>query len=220
MTLPDLSPDDVLATTRAVRRRLDLSRPVPRSLIEECLRLAQQAPSGSNRQGWHFVVVTDPDKRRALAELYRRSWDQYVGQPAAVGNLRFEDAARAAIQRRTASSAQYLADHMHEVPALVIPCIAQRRDALTAAPQAGLFGSILPAAWSFCLAARARGLGTCWTSLHLRYEAEAAQVLGIPYDEVIQCALIPVAYTVGSAFRPAPRDPLDRIVHWDGWSGG
>ena len=217
MTLPQLTPDEVLSTTRAVRRRLDLSRPVERHLIEECLRIAQQAPSGSNNQGWHFIVVTDAEKRRALADIYRRSWARYLEQPSFIGNLRFADDERDAVQQRTASSARYLADHMHEVPVLVIPCIALESATLTATNQAGFFGSIIPAAWSFCLAARARGLGTCWTSLHLQFEEEAAAVLGIPFDQVIQVALIPLAHTKGTDFKPAPRDPVDKIVHWENW---
>jgi len=210
-----LTPDELLSTTRSVRKRLDLTRPVERRLVEECLELAQQAPSGSNSQRWHFVVVTDPAKKTALADLYRRSWSQYRG--SAPGQIAAYDAARQAVQRRVVDSAQYLADHMHEVPVLVVPCIEHARQPTPIAAQAGLFGSILPAAWSFCLAARARGLGTCWTTLHLRYEEEAAQALGIPYDRVLQAALIPVAHTKGTDFKPGPREPLERIVHWDGW---
>ena len=217
MTLPSLTPDDVLATTRSVRRRLDLTRPVERHLIEECVQLAQQAPSGSNRQGWHFVVVTDPAKRLGLAELYRRAWAGYVRSPGAVQNAVYADPARQATQRRVGDSAQYLADHMHEVPALVVPCIECQRSTLTAGNQAGLFGSIIPATWSFCLAARARGLGTCWTTMHLQFEQEAAAVLGIPYDDVLQAALIPLAHTVGLDFKPAAREPVERMLHWDAW---
>lgn len=217
MALLDLTPDEVLATTRAVRRRLDFSRPVERHLVEECLRIAQQAPTGSNRQGWHFVAVTDPAKRRALGDIYRRAWAWYEEQPFSVGNLLFEDEERNTTQQRTASSARYLADHIHEAPVLVIPCIERRRATLTASNQSGLFGSVVQAGWSFCLAARARGLGTCWTNLYLQFEEAAAALLGIPYDEVIQAAMIPVAYTKGTDFKPAPRDPLDRVVHWEAW---
>jgi nitroreductase len=212
-TLP-LTPDELLSTTRAVRRRLDLSRPVERAVLEECLTLAQQAPSGSNRQGWHFVVVTDPAKRAALAAIYRRGWERYVADPSP---LQHPDPARRVVQERVRASAQYLADHMHEVPVHVIPCIAGRTDGQPAAAQAGVWGSILPAVWSFMLAARARGLGTAWTTLHLGGEEEAAAVLDIPYREVMQAALIPVAYTSGTDFHPGPRAPLETVVHWDSW---
>lgn len=213
----NLTPDALLATTRSVRRRLDLTRPVERHLIEQCLRLAQQAPSGSNRQGWHFLVVADPDKRRRLAEIYRRAWARYAASPTAAQNVVYADPARQATQRRVGASAQYLADHLHEVPVLVVPCIEAKRSTLTAASQAGLFASIIPATWSFCLAARARGLGTCWTSMHLQFEQDAADVLGIPYQDVLQVALIPLAHTVGADFTPAAREPLETMVHWDGW---
>lgn len=217
MSVLDLTPDQVLATTRAVRRRLDFSRPVERNLIEECLRLAQQAPSGGNRQGWHFVVVTDVAKRQALGDLYRRSWNLYLDDPGYVGKLIFDDEERNAVQKRTATSAQYLADHMYEAPVLVIPCIQQSRAGLSASNQSGLLGSVIQAAWSFCLAARVRGLGTCWTTLHLRYEEEAAAILGIPFRDIVQVAMIPLAYTQGTEFSPAPRDPLESIVHWNAW---
>jgi nitroreductase len=213
----NLSPDELLSTTRAVRKRLDLGRPVERELIEQCLTLAQQAPTGSNRQGWHFVVVTDPARRAALAELYRRAWNWYRGQAGAGDRPTPGSGARQATQRRVISSAQYLADRMHEVPVMVVPCIEHERAPQPIAAQAGMLGSILPAVWSFCLAARARGLGTCWTTLHLRHEEEAAGVLGIPYDKILQVALIPVAHTRGTDFKPGPREPLERIVHWEGW---
>jgi nitroreductase len=154
----DLSPDGLLSTTRSVRRRRDLTRPVDPTLIEQCLDLAQQAPSGGNQQGWSFVIVTDPDK-----------------------------------------------------------CVTGRTDGASTAVQASPWGSILPAIWSFMLAARARGLGTCWTTLHLPHQREAAELLGIPYEEVMQAEMIPVAPTIGEEFRPRPRKALDTIVHWDRW---
>jgi nitroreductase len=119
--------------------------------------------------------------------------------------------------RRVMDASAYLAEHLHEVPVLVIPCIEGRTENVPFLQQAVTWGSILPATWSFMLAARARGLGTAWTSLHLAYEREAAAVLGIPYEHVMQVALIPVAHTVGTDFRPGPRLPGDRRVHWDGW---
>ncbi len=212
MTILSLTNDEMLATTRAVRKRLDLERPVEREVLEECLQLAQQAPTGSNRQGWGFIVVTDPAKRLALADLYRKSWGPYSRSRTPA----MEQSDQAA-QARVADSASYLAEHMHEVPVLIVPVIRGRTDSAPIVGQAGVWGSILPAVWSFMLAARSRGLGTAWTTLHLRYEEEAAEVLGIPYAEVMQAALIPVAYTLGTDFKPGPRAPLDSIVHWEQW---
>ncbi len=209
-----LSADDVLTTTRSVRKRLDFSRPVERSVIEECLTIAQQAPSASNRQHWHFMVVTDAAKRLALAELYRRV---FQGYRARRGPMTFASQERAATQDRVSSSADYLAEHFHEAPVHVIPCIEGRPEAQTYSGQAALYGTILPAAWSFMLAARARGLGTVWTTMHLNYEREAAEILGIPYETVAQVALMPLAYTIGTDFKLAQRDPLSTMVHWDSW---
>ena len=213
MTLP-LTPDELLATTRAVRRRLDLERPVERHVLEECVALAQQAPSGVNRQDWHFVIVTDAERRRALGELYRRFGETYV---AAGPHVPADDSPGAVRTARLRESARYLIDHIAEVPVHVVPCIARRPEGESFMGQAALWGSILPAVWSFMLAARARGLGTCWTTFHLAYEREAAEILGIPYETVAQAALIPVAYTNGTDFGPGPRAPLDRVVHWDSW---
>jgi len=213
----NLSADEVLTTTRAVRRRLDLARPVERGVLEDCLRIALQAPSGSNAQGWHFVVVTDEDCRRALAEIYRRAWAIYETMPFAAGNLEVEGQERRVTQQRVMESARHLAEHLHEVPVHVVPCVEGRVDGQPLFISASVLASVVPAAWSFMLAARERGLGTSWTSLHLLFEQEAAEVLEIPYEEVSQVALVPVAYTLGTDFRPAPRVALDHVVHWDGW---
>jgi nitroreductase len=208
--LLDLTPDELLATTRSVRKRLDLTRPVEREVLEECLRLAQQAPTASYAQNWHFVVVTDPQQRAALGELWRSVAGPYLERRAA---------AAAADERvaRISDAVRYLAEHIHEVPVHVIPCVEGRTDHAPVVVQASRWGSIIPAAWSFMLAARARGLGTIWTTFHLRHEREAAEILGIPFDQVMQAALIPVAYTVGTDFKPAARHPLDTMVHWDRW---
>ena len=214
-TLP-LSSDELLTTTRSVRKRLDLTRPVEREVIEECLRIAQQAPSASNLQNWHFVVVTDPQERAALADLYRQGWQAYrargTGAPSA-----YPTPQRAEIQSRVRASADYLVEHLREVPVHVIPCLKGRYDNVPTANQAAQWGTIMPATWSFMLAARARGLGTVWTTFHLAHEKEAAEILGIPYAEVTQVALIPVAYTKGTDFKPAPREPLETMVHWNRW---
>jgi nitroreductase len=222
----ELSVDEVLTTTRSVRRRLDLTRPVSDELLQECLALATQAPSGGNDQGWHFVVVTDETTRAAVADAFRRGAIEYAQRPkpppapedggARPPKRAYTDEERAA-RKRVMASAGHLFEHLHEVPVLVIPCIDGRIDDVALVDQATAFGSILPAVWSFMLAARARGLGTSWTTAHLTVEREVADLLGIPFDSVTQVALIPVAHTVGEEFRPGPRRPLDDVVHWNGW---
>ncbi len=212
-TIP-LDPDELLTTTRTVRKRLDLSRPVPPELIRDCLQVALQAPSGSNRQGWQWIVVTDASQRRAIGELYRRATERYLASPHSAGRLFADDPARSPVQQRVGSSVAYLAERMAEVPVLVLPCI--EAGPLGAGNQAGLWGSLLPAAWSFMLAARARGLGTAWTTLHLTYEREVAAVLELP-DGLHQGVLIPTAYYTGTDFAPAARQPLDEVLHWDRW---
>ncbi|MEM9255010.1 MAG: nitroreductase family protein [Pseudomonadota bacterium] len=213
-----LSADEVLTTTRAVRKRLDLERPVPLALIKECLQIALQGPSGSNSQGWHFVLVTDPGKRAAIADLYKQAFADYAKSDNTPTQQHRDDARMTDTQERVLSSAQYLADHLHEVPALLIPCCTGRPDMPEAplALQAALFGSILPSVWSFMLAARERGLGTCWTTLHLVHEQAIGKLLGIPEDHA-QVALIPIAYTVGTEFKVAARKPLDDALHVDEW---
>jgi nitroreductase len=205
--LLDLTPDELLSTTRAVRRRLDLERPVEREVLEECLQLAQQAPTASYSQNWHFVVVTDADKRAALGELWRQVAYPYLerGGP------------REGRMKRVGDAVVHLAEHIHEVPVHVIPCVQGRYEGKPHPLVAAMFGSIVPAAWSFMLAARARGLGSVWTTFHLLHEREAAEILGIPYDDVTQVALIPVAYTIGTEFKPGARKALDTMVHWDSW---
>lgn len=212
-----LDADELLSTTRAVRKRLDLTRDVEPQLIDECLELAAQAPTGSNAQGWHFVVVTDPAKRARLGELYRSGFEMFYGDRAAAeAGLAGEDPDYAATTRKVIDSAAYLAEHMGEVPVMVIPCVEGRTDDGNVMLQASIWGSLLPAVWSFMLAARERGLGTCWTTLHLLHEQEAAELLGLP-GNVMQGALVPVAHTVGTDFRPGPRRDMSRIVHRDGW---
>jgi nitroreductase len=205
MTPGDLTPDGLLSTTRAVRKRLDLTRPVERELLEECLDLAFQAPTGGNLQGWHFVLVTEPGRKKALADLYRKS--KRDNDPSSVPPE----------HQRSMDASAYLAEHLHQVPVLVVPCIEGRTENMPFLQQAVTWGSILPATWNFMLAARARGLGTAWTSLHLAYELEAAAILGIPYEQVMQVALIPVAHTIGTEFKPGPRIPREQRVHWDNW---
>jgi nitroreductase len=205
--LLELTPDELLSTTRAVRKRLDLTRPVEREVLEECLALAQQAPTGGYRQGWHFVVVTDAAKRAAIAEFWREVAYPYLERSAPRGGQ----------GARIVDAVVHLAEHLQEVPVHVIPCVAGRYEGKPNALAASMYGSIMPAAWSFMLAARSRGLGTCWTSFHLFFEREAAEILDLPYDEIMQAALIPTAYTIGTDFKPAARKPLDTMVHWDRW---
>jgi len=217
MTRLGLSADELLSTTRAVRKRLDFDRPVERELIGECLELALQAPTGSNAQGWHFMLVDDPDQKAAIAALYKKAWAVYPDMPFSAHNVHKDDPSMKKVQDRVVSSAQYLADNMERVPAMLIPLVAGRFDGAPSWVGASIFGSILPATWNFMLAARERGLGTCWTTLHLMHEKEAAEILEIPFDEMTQVALIPIAHTQGTQFRPAPRKALDGVVHWNRW---
>jgi nitroreductase len=213
-----LSTDEVLSTTRAVRRRLDLTRPVERELLEECVALAQQAPSGSMLQLAHFVVVTDPAKRAALAGVWRKGYEAYKPSPFSVYSVRFDDPQWEATRPRVIESLEHLVEHIHEVPVHVVPCVAFRPpENANVFLDATIWGCVLPAAWSFMLAARARGLAGCWTSIHLQFEEEAAAILGIPFGEVMQAGLIPVAYAMGTGFKPAYRLPSERITHWESW---
>jgi len=222
--MPSLTPDDLLTTTRSVRRRLDLGREVPLALLRECVEIALQAPSGGNSQGAHFVIVTDAEKRAAIAELYRRAWAGYRKAPGSVYDRQAKEApgARKEQMRRVAESADYLVDNLHRVPVHVIPCIEARLGTTPPGPFANVamsstYGSILPAAWSFMLAARVRGLGCAWTTAHLGFEKEAAVVVGIPYERVSQVGLLPTAWYTGKSFTPAARRPLDEVLHVDGW---
>lgn len=223
MTQLNLTADELLTTTRAVRKRLDFDKPVAPELIRECLDIAVQGPTGGNTQGWQFVVVMDPDKRAALAELYRAGWAEYKKAHGSVFDLAAKTAAgpRREQMDRVVTSADHLADNLERVPALLIPCIAGRVEYITGAAAsvglASIYGSILPATWSYMLAARERGLGTCWTTVHLMHEKAAAELLGIPYDRYTQVAMIPTAYSIGTDFKPSLRNPLDDIVHMDGW---
>ncbi len=204
----DLTPDELLSTTRAVRKRLDLGRPVEREVLEECFALAQQAPTAGYSQTWHFVVVTDVEKKAAIGELWRQVAHPYLERGGG---------ARDGQMLRISEAVVHLAEHIHEVPVFVIPCVKGRYEGKPNPLTASMFGSIIPAAWSFMLAARSRGLGTVWTTFHLMHEEEVARILGIPYEKVTQVALIPVAYTIGTDFKPGKRKPLDSMLHWDSW---
>ena len=217
MTRLGLSTDEMLSTTRAVRKRLDFDRPVPESVLRECVELAVQAPTASNMQSWHFVIVTERDKIEAIAGLYQRGFGSYIVDRATIARaFPGRDEAWVAQQARVVDSAVYLAENMHRSPVLLIPCAGGRTD--KPLDIVGMGGSVIQAAWSFMLAARERGLGTCWTTLHLAHEREAAEILDIPYDKVRQFALIPVAYTIGTDFKPATRGDIGNVVSWNRWS--
>jgi nitroreductase len=200
--------DELLSTTRAVRRRLDLARPVDREVILECLQLATQAPTASNAQDWRWLVITDADKRAAIAEIYRGIGAEHLAQ-----------AARTASDpqtRRVYQNALALTETLAKVPVHVIPCLEGRFDSSNQLATASAWASIIPAGWSFLLALRSRGLGSVWTTMHLAKEREVGELLGIPAT-VTQAALFPVAYTIGTDFRPAVRPPAETITFWNTW---
>ncbi len=196
--------EEVLSTTRSVRRRLDFERPVPPEVIEAAIDLAVQAPTGGAREGWRFLVVTEPERKRALADLYRRAFERFASLRAAAG----APAPRAAHRA--------LAERLHEIPALILACVEGRPEPGNVAQQVALYGSILPAAWSLMLALRARGLGATWTTLHLVHEREAAEALGIP-DGVTQTVLLPIGYLRDAKLRPATRRPAREVTYWNAW---
>jgi nitroreductase len=223
MTTLQLTAEELLTTTRAVRRRLNFKKAVPPEEIRECIDTALQAPTGGNTQGWQFVVVYDAGKRAAIADYYRQAWAKYKSAPGSVFDMaeREEQGARRKQLKRVATSADYLAANIEHVPVHVIPCAPGRVDRfsgpMASVGLASVYGSILPATWSYMLAARARGLGTCWTTAHLMYEEPIAELLGIPYKNFTQVALIPTAYTIGADFKIAQRKSVDEVMHVDGW---
>ena len=215
MTIDRAAADKLLTTTRSVRKRLDLTRPVPLELIDECIEVALQAPTGTNAQNWSFVVVTDQDKKSAIANFYRQAGVLMAGSgyppPLAPGDPREH------VMPKVMDSAGYLSEVLEQVPVFVIPCVQGRMEAVPMiVAQASTYGSILPAAWSFMLAARARGLGTAWTSVHLFHHDEVSELLGIPPDWT-QTALFPVAYYAGDDFKPAHRLPTKQFIHRNTW---
>ena len=217
-----LTNDELLSTTRAVRKRLDLDREVPESVLKECMELAVQAPTGSNAQGWQFMFVTDKEKIAQIGDYYAQAFEVYKTMPQAIHKLHMEsgDKSLTSSQERSASSADFLGENMGKVPAMLIPCIVGRTDNEAGAnvlSQTAVLGSIIPAAWSFMLAARARGIGTAWTTLHLMHEKAIADLLGIPYDDYMQIALIPIGYTRGTDFKPAYRPPVETVMHINQW---
>ena len=215
MSLLDLGPDELLSTTRAVRKRLDFTKPVPDDLIRECVAMALQAPSGSNEVTMRFVVVRDPATIAAVAGVYAQCWQIYTSLPFFAGKLKRDTEQLQGQQDRVVDSATYLSEHMAECPALVIGCTTSGRlDGVPGAQSASALGNILPAMWSFMLAARARGLGTAWTTIHLMMEQAVADIVGIPFDTVQQVCLSPLAFTKGTDFKPALRPDPDTIIDW------
>jgi nitroreductase len=211
----ELSIEQLLTTTRTVRRRLDLTRPVERDTVLECLRVAFQAPNGSNLQLYNWVVVEDPEVRKAMGEIYAASIDDQVAESArsTAPSIYPDNPAQA----RISQSVMHLKEHMGEVPVLVVPTIAGRMDGADIFQQASRWGSVLPTVWNFMLALRAKGLGSAWTTIHLRREKEMADLLGIPFDRVTQAGLFPVAYTIGTDFQPADRSRSERSIRWNHW---
>ena len=210
----NLSVDELLTTTRSVRKRLDFEKPVSREVLMECLDLALQAPTGSNAQGWQWVFVEDAAKKKALADIYRTNATPYLGLPKPErGDIRDEQL------DAVSSSARYLNENFEKAPVLLVPCLEGRPEGKPAGVSASYWGSLLPAVWSFMLALRTRGLGSAWTTLHLLGEGEkqAAEVLGIPFDKYAQAGLFPIAYTVGTEFKKAKRLPAEQFTHWNTW---
>jgi nitroreductase len=211
----ELSIEQLLTTTRTVRRRLDLTRPVDRDTVLECLRVAFQAPNGSNLQLYNWVVVDDPEVRAAMATIYAASIDDQVAESAQSTKPSIYPATPA--QGRISRSVLHLKEHLHEVPVLVVPTVTGRMDGADIFQQASRWGSVLPTVWNFMLALRARGLGSAWTTIHLRREKEMADLLGIPFERATQAGLFPVAYTIGTDFQPADRSQSERSIRWNHW---
>jgi nitroreductase len=207
-----LSPHELLTTTRTVRKRLDLDRPVERSVVEVCLGLAFQAPNGSDQQTWNWVLVDDPLTKVAMAEIYRAALRDFVNRPRS-DRERPPDTPK---ERRMAESVLYLTEHFHEVPVLLVPTFEGRVEGMGVFWQASRWGSIAPAVWSLMLALRLYGLGSAWTTLHLLREREMGELLGIPATET-QAGMFPVAYTKGTEFKVADRSASETRIRWNHW---
>ncbi len=217
-SLLPLSAEELLTTTRGVRKRLDFSRPVERAVLRACVATALQAPSGSNRWALQFVIVTDPERRKAIGDAYRAGYETYRSLDGVyIGSIDKGDPERDAQQQRTAGSADYLAENFGEAPAIVAACSPGRADEGPAIRKTTMLGSVMPGMWSFMLAARLRGLGTCWTTVGLFEEEATAAALGIDPEAVTIGAISPVAYTEGTEFKPALRPDPDEVIHWDQW---
>jgi len=216
-----LSADELLTTTRAVRKRLDFSRPVEKEVLVECLNIATQAPTGHNFQHWQRVFVTDPDVRKRVGEVYREKFNINAAKNRAANGVEVYGTNDSRAERHDAfiDSANYLNDNIENVPVLMIPCLEGRIETTSVAASAAHWGSILQAVWSFMLALRERGLGSAWTCVHLKEDGEqrVADILGIPAEKYTQVGLFPIAYTIGTDFRPAKRLPAETVMHIDRW---
>lgn len=214
-----LTAEEMLTTTRAVRKRLDLNRPVERDVVDDCLRVAFQAPNGSDQQTWNWILVDDADVRAEMARIYRLGLQDHLARPKEErGSARPPASPEAeAKQQRMSGSVLYLIEHLHEVPVLLVPTFAGRPEQGNVFEQASRWGSIAPGIWSFMLALRLHGLGSAWTTLHLYREREMAELLGIPYERNTQAGLFPVAYTIGTDFRPADRSASESHIRWNHW---
>ena len=208
--------DHLLTTTRGIRRRIDFDKPVDVNVINECVEIAIQAPVGSPAMGAHFVVLTEPELKRSVSELYCKALEPFCEKWEAV-ELENADPSEHDHIRKVYSTYRWHGENLHRVPILVIVAMMGRWEHESARMQAGKYGCIFPAAWSFMLALRTRGLGSCWMTLHLDHEREAASLLGIP-DDVTQAALLPVSYFTGTDFRPAKRPPASEYIHYNGWA--
>lgn len=214
MTQIGLTFDEVLSTTRAVRKRLDISRKVPRALLEECLELAFQAPNGSNKNLWRWIIVDDPVMVAKLGAEYRTAMGILnSGQQT----TQFSDTSGSREEAKLLESAYALADKIERMPALLIPLMPGRPDGLGVVDQAAMWGSIIQAVWSFMLALRSRGLGSCWATVTSRREREIAAILGIPFEQFTQVGMFPVAYTIGTDFRKAWRKPVEEVLSYNGF---
>jgi nitroreductase len=221
--MSNLDAVQVLTTTRSVRKRLDLDRKVPRALIEECLDVAFQAPNGSNRNSWRWVVIDDPEIMRRAAAIYDASMADFIASPegqdyqrAAAAQLAADKSGRLAEDmRKMSESVDHLRRNMARMPAAVVPMFEGRPERMDLFHQASNWGSVLPAVWSLFLALRTHGLGSAWTTVHILREREMADLLGIPYDEYTQVGLFPIAYTLGTDFRKAARRPVEEVVSWN-----
>lgn len=197
--------DWALGTTRSVRRKIDWERPIERRLIEECIEVAVQAPTGANQEAWRFLVLDEPAPKQAVADLYRRAMERYAAlRPGADGPK---------------NTAQELATRLQDLPALILVCSEGQPFADTNAMRVAFYASVLPAAWSLMVALRARRVGSTWTTLHLTHEEEAASALGIP-DGVTQTVLLPVGHMDGARLRPAARRPAREVTFWNAWGHG
>ncbi len=213
----DLTADQLLSTTRSVRKRLDFDKPVERATLQECLEIAFQAPNGSNMNTWRWVLVDDRDTIAEMAKIYNGAMDDYI---AMLGDAVGDDYMGAETPgfEKINVSVDFLRENMHRAPAILIPLMNGRVENAGTFMQASCYGSIIQAVWSFFLALRARGMGSAWTTAHIWREQELAELLNIPANEYTQVGMFPIAYTKGTEFKKAYRKPFDEVVDWNRFS--